>query len=272
MRIELIAISLTVLVFGCSKQFTTLAIEEENVDSNNKIYKPGSVFIYDYEIVKAGKRLKLQKNKGVMANAEFELVPIASEEVGVDKIHLIVKSVSDKERVNENQTQVYYLQEPVYSSMSATGIVENDKNVWMHPIREGFFAALETAPFPYVKFPLQTGVQWSDEMKISENWSNEMWGSWDGNLALSYSYEITDTETLKTDLGDIECYKINSVADSDLGQTSLVSYFSPEHGFVRMEYELMNDLKVKMWLVDTMSGRQFNDVGTFFRTKKYLKE
>lgn len=37
-------------------------------------------------------------------------------------------------------------------------------------------------------------------------------------------------------VGKLNCAEIRSVAKSDLGETSLTSYFNEEHGFVRLEY------------------------------------
>lgn len=272
MKIEFIIIGIILLGIGCSKQFVTLVIEKEKIDSNNEIYKPGNVFIYDYEIIRGEKRYKLKNNNSIFNNSEFEFVPIESSEKEVDKIHMIVKPVSNKERINKNQTQIYYLQEPIFSSMSGTGLVENDKNVWIHPIREGFFNCLETGPYPYVQFPLEIGKKWTDEMRINENWRNEIWGKWDGKLEIRYEYEVMELEVVETEIGKLECYKVNSKGKSKIGTTKLRSYFSKEYGFIRMEYDLVNDLKVNMWLVDFKSGKEFSDIETFFKTKEYLKK
>lgn len=271
MKIKLAVLCLLILSTSCNKQLTSLVIEKDNIDSNNNIYQPGSVFIYDYEIIKDKKPLKLATNRGMFAYSEFKLTPAKSDNVEVDNIHLIVQPVSNGNRTNKNQTEIAYIQGPAFSSMSSTGAVENESNVWIHPIRVGFFRSLETAPFPYIKYPLVIGKKWNDQMKIGENWSDELWGTWQGNLSLAYDFEITDKKKLLTDLGEIECYVVSSSAKSDMGVTNLTSYFSEEFGFVRLEYRLLNNLRVNMWLIDHKKEQQFNDLETFSRTKKYLK-
>lgn len=278
MKLNLTILCLILFQFGVSQQYDSVIIEEDSIDSNNKIYKPGHVFIYDYEIIENDIKYKLQEN-GSRFNREkkireinFELVPIKSDSIEVDKIHLIVKPVADSDRTNENQTQISYLQEPIFASLSSTGVIENNDNVWIHPIRKGFFNSLETAPFPYIKCPINIGAEWSDQMLIGEGWGNEVWGKWEGELLLTYNYKITDKKSAHTEIGEIDCYIIESTAKSDIGTTKLTSYFSEKYGFIRLEYELLNDLKVNMWLVDYKTDNEFNDTMTFFKTKEYIKQ
>ncbi len=278
MKLKLTIFCLILFQFSFSQQYDSVIIEENNIDSNNEIYKPGNVFIYDYEIVKDDKKHKLKGN-GSRFNREkkireinFAIVPTESDSIGVDKIHLIVKPVADSERTNGNQTQISYLQEPIFASLSSTGAVENNKNVWIHPIRKGFFNSLETAPFPFIKKPLKIGLEWTDQMKIGQGWGNEMWGKWEGQLLLTYNYKITEKKTINTEIGKIDCFVIESSAKSEIGTTKLTSYFSEKYGFVRLEYQLLNELKVNMWLIDFKTNKEFNDTRTFFKTKEYIKQ
>jgi len=272
MNLKLTFFFLILFQIGFSQQYDSVVIESENIDSNNEIYKTGNVFVYDYEIIQEGQKCKLKNNKGMFARSEFELVPTESDSIGVDKIHLIVQPVSDSERTNGNQTQISYLQEPIFASLSSTGAVENENNVWIHPIRKGFFNSLETAPFPFIKKPLKIGSEWADQMKIGQGWGNEMWGKWEGQLLLTYNYKITEKKTIKTEIGEIDCFVIESSAKSEIGTTKLTSYFSEKYGFVRLEYELLNELKVNMWLIDFKTNKEFNDTRTFFKTKEYIKQ
>ncbi|MEM0517885.1 hypothetical protein [Aequorivita flava] len=226
MNIKLNLFFLLIFQIGISQQYDTVYIEAENIDENNKIYKPGSVFIYDYEINLNGEKLKLKRNEGMFANSNFELTPISTDSIGVTKIHLIVQPIENNNRSNENQTQISYFQEPSFASITSTGAVENEKNVWVHPIRSGFFNCLETAPFPFVKTPLKLNSTWTDKMQIGEGWGNKMWGTWEGKLLLTYNYKIVGTETLDTEMGKVPCFIVESTATSNLGVTKLKSFFS----------------------------------------------
>ena len=115
-------------------------------------------------------------------------------------------------------------------------------------------------------------AEWTDAMKIGQPWGDALWGTWEGGLVLSYSYKVTGKEKLKTPLGSIDCFVIESTADSSIGQTRLKSYFSNQYGFVRLEYHLLNNIQVNFWLVETKTNQEFNDTPTFFKTKEYIKQ
>jgi hypothetical protein len=251
-----------------SQQYDTVIMEEDSIDSNNQVYRVGNVYIYDYEIIQNGVTKKLKSN----TREAIELVPVHSESIGIDKIHLLIRPSEDSKRTNDNQTQISYLQGPIFGALSATGLVDNSANVWIHPIREGFFKSLETCPFPFVKKPVQVGLEWEDAMQIGEGWGNSLWGEWKGSLLLNYHYIITGKEWKNTKLGQLECYVIEGTATSNLGTTRLKAYFNDQYGFVRQEFILLTDIKINFWLVEFMENKEFNDVMTFFKTKEYLKE
>jgi len=251
---------------GFSQQYDSLVFEKENIDSNNKIFTPENIFIFDYEIIQNGKKFKLKKNKGMFAGREFELTSIEKDSIAVKYIHLITQNIDESEKTNKNQTEISYIQEPFFSSISSTGVVENEQNVWIHPIRDGFFNSLETCPFPYVKKPLKIGLEWKDAMIIGQGWRGEKWGEWNGQLLLNYNYKITGKELVKTSVGLIECFIIESIASSKIGKTKLKTYFSDIFGFVRLEYELITKIKVNMWLIDFKKGQKFNNAREYLRT------
>lgn len=278
MKIYLIVLCAIVFQFSFSQQYDSVIIENDNIDSNNRIYKPGNVFVYNYEIIQNDKSYKLKNNgrklnrEKMIRESDFKLSPKNSDSIAVEKIHLIVQPVSNEIRTNENQTQISYIQDPLFDSFSSTGAVENESNVWIHPIRAGFFNSLETAPFPFAKMPLKIGLEWHDQMLIGENWGNELWGKWPGSLLLTYDYKVTDKKSIKSEIGNIECYIIESTAKSSIGTTKLTSYFSERYGFVKLNYELLNGLNVNFWLIEYKTGKEFNDLQTFFKTKQYIKQ
>jgi hypothetical protein len=118
-----------------------------------------------------------------------------------------------------------------------TGLVENEKNIWLHPPRSFLFEILQLNPFPYIQKPYEKGNKWTWSLKIGDQWSNERWKVWKGGIENKYVYEIVDDNcAISTPLGDLNCYKINSYAESELGKTFLTAYFNEIYGFVRYEY------------------------------------
>jgi len=117
-----------------------------------------------------------------------------------------------------------------------TGLIENEKNIWLHPPREFLFRILELNPFPYIKYPLQIGHTWTGDLLIGGQWGDKRWKEWSGNILNKYQYKITDKKTVNTPLGSMECYVIESEAKSELGITKLTSYFNEQFGFVKLDY------------------------------------
>ncbi|MDM1370710.1 hypothetical protein [Myroides marinus] len=229
----------TISVEVCLAQtYDKVYIERKNVDTNNSIYKVGRNFYYTYNIKNAqGDELFISdKDKNTLTSNENETIKSQMK-------WEIIEPVKGK-RTNRRQTEVRFSFTPEIGSRSYTGIVENEQNVWLHPFRMNFFKSLETAPFPYIHIDKSIGYTWSDQMKIGEYWTNKLWGEWQGELLLDYTYTITDEVELTTALGVLHCQKVVSTAKSKLGETTLVSYFSKEYGFVRMEYKLLTGLEV----------------------------
>ncbi|WP_461641269.1 hypothetical protein [Labilibaculum euxinus] len=250
-----------------SQQYNTLEIEKVNTDLNNNIYKIGNAFTFDYEIIIDGNKYRLNRN-GRFPGDKFTLVKEENDTLGL-KIQLIVPKVDKSQRTNKKQTEIYYLFEPDFSSLSGTGVVENENNIWLHPPRSGFFSALETCPFPYVKYPIEIGKNWQDKMKIGDHWCDEKWGVWKKKLLLLYDYKIKEKTNINTKVGALECYVIESNAKSEIGESKLKSYFSEKYGFIRLEYEMATGLRVNLWIDHFSENNNFND---FENIGKYITE
>lgn len=267
MKYLVIFLKLTFCLSIYGQQYDSVIMEKDSIDENNTVYKIGNFYTYDYEIIKNENLFKLKINE----KDESVLLKDTSLQ-NVEKIHLMIqKPPSGLPRVNEGQTEITYYQAPIFNTSSTTGVVDNKNNIWIHPIRDGFFRSLETCPFPYIKKPLKIGLKWKDKMLIGDHWCNKDWGEWKGDLLLKYKYKITNKKKVESGLGSIECYIIESFAKSTIGITKLTSYFSEEYGFVRLEYELSTGIKINFWLIDFQKEQEFNDGGTIMMTGKLIK-
>ncbi|MDM1501976.1 hypothetical protein HX071_07140 [Myroides marinus] len=226
-------------VEACLAQtYDKVYIERKNVDTNNSIYKVGRNFYYTYNIEDAqGQELFVSdKDKNILTSNEDEAMKAQMK-------WEIIEPLKGK-RTNRRQTEIKFSFVPNIWVTSFTGVVENEQNIWVHPIRMLFFKSLQTAPYPYIHVDKSIGYTWSDQMMIGDYWSSPLWGEWKKGLLLDYTYTITDEVELTTALGVLHCQKVVSSAKSRLGETTLVSYFSKEYGFVRMEYKLLTGLEV----------------------------
>jgi hypothetical protein len=259
-------------------------IETDSIDENNIIFKENTIFTYDYEIIKDGKRLKLKNSFNefiehsidLHANfrLHFEYVNADLDSIPIDKILLVITPLSQggvyPERTHYNQTQAIFLTQPKFWDTDVTGLVENSTNVWMHPIREGYFQALQTCPFPYIKQPYSVGSTWADSMSIGYGKDTGI-GEWPGDYAtLHYSYKIIDKKAVETKIGNLDCFIVESTAKSEYFETTLTTYFSEKYGFVRLEYTLINGIKINLWIDKVEENEKLNDVKTFSDVKQFF--
>lgn len=233
---------------------------DENYSSNNIVYTIGKKFTYSYyyQNVK-GEKFLIKKGKEIpqpegYSIADWEFVSI--EKYDKDAVsQLILKPNSGNPFATSvpdyNQTAIgyeYLMNNGEFLTMEVTGAVENERNVWIHPPRSNFFEILEINPFPYIKAPYQIGTKWTWNLEIGDHWSDKRWLEWKGSIDNRYEYEITDKRDILTKLGKLECFVIHSKAKNRIGETELISYFSPKFGFVKLEYTNIDKTKTVLEL------------------------
>ncbi len=234
------------------EQFDSLYTDENKFNLDNIIFKVGSSFKYSYEYMSPANEKYL-----------FRLVYDSWQFVDATKIDSsTVKNVTIKVLngnpmaigiPNYSQTNLRY-QLDVMKSSTISGVIENKKNVWMHPPRDRFFEILEINPFPYIKAPYEIGNKWEWSLSIGDLWSDGRWMNWNGIIENFYTYEITDKKTILTELGNVECFVVESEAKSRIGRTSLTAYFSPVYGFVRLHYVNIDGSKTNLELIEYQEG------------------
>ncbi|MDF1546290.1 MAG: hypothetical protein P1P88_00620 [Bacteroidales bacterium] len=152
-----------------------------------------------------------------------------------------------------NQTVISYKYPQVNGDRkfsSSTGVIENEKNVWMHPPRDRFFRILEINPFPFIQAPYEIGNKWNWSLGIGSFWGDERWKNWNESIENQYDYEIVGKEKIKLEIGEVECYIIESIARSSIGQTRLTAYFNMEIGFVKLDYTNIDSTRTVLELID----------------------
>lgn len=133
----------------------------------------------------------------------------------------------------------------VWQAEEITGIIENVEEVWMHPFRSNQFIFTEVAPFPMVRFPLEAGKEWTNQLSILEGW-----GDWENTVG-NKSYKIIGQETIETTYGQIkDCWKIESTSSFPFGQSKLDYWFDEELGFVKMNYQNYGNQSLDIELVE----------------------
>lgn len=232
------------------EKFDSTIVDENRYNHNNIIYKVGNSFKYKFEHITPQGEFKFFKVKEDRNSWEF----VDFENADSTTVKTIVIEVANGNPMADhvpdyNQTVLVYKigQEKTYSM---SGAIENEGNVWIHPPRDKYFEILELNPFPYIKAPYEIGTKWTWHLRVGDHWSDERWKLWEGQIENKYAYEITDTRTLKTNLGNIECFVIEAKATSRIGETGLTAYFNPEYGFVKLDYTNIDGSKTNLELTE----------------------
>jgi hypothetical protein len=226
------------------EKFDSTNKDENRYNHNNRIFSVGSSFTYAYEYVDTMGKVHYSKQTG--NGWEF----VSSNNSDQQTIREVIIQVQPGGMGDEyNQTVISY-HYPPHPDYSASGVIENEKNIWMHPPRDGLFRILELNPFPYIQAPYQVGREWNWALSIGSHWSDKRWKEWQGRINNMYHYQITSLKEINTRLGKISCYEISSTAQSELGKTALVAYFNEKHGFVKLIYTNIDGSKLTLDLVE----------------------
>ena len=117
-----------------------------------------------------------------------------------------------------------------WNNESIEGVVENEKYVWIHPMRSNQYKFTEVAPFPSVRLPLEKGKQWESQLSIDEGW-----GEWSNTSGYS-EYTVKEKAKFNVQSEEIDCWVVYAEADFPFGISTLIFLFNSEYGFVQMNY------------------------------------
>lgn len=199
------------------------------------IYKLGSEWTFAYQFIPSPNK---KDNESSITTADLK-------EIENVVITVVKTSSSIKEKLTRSsQDNSFRYKYPLQLYSSESTIIENEEEVWAHPPRDDFFKILEINPFPHIKKPLKTGLQWTWKLEIGEQWKDKRWKEWKGNITNVMTYEIVRETFLSTKMGTLKCYIVKASAKSELGVTYLTSYFSPRYGFVKLDYINIDGSKI----------------------------
>lgn len=241
------------------ESFDSTHVDENRYTVNNKVFKAGTEFVYQfYHETATGEKRSFKHDAEVEDYAKaWKFLDIdATDQNKIGQIKISVRKglqpfIESFPDYNQTIIKFDYTKDSEYASFnSMSGVIENEKNIWIHPPRDKYFRILELNPFPFIQAPYEIGNTWDWSLTIGSSWGDKRWKTWEGNITNTYQYEITDKRTIKTDLGKIECFEIQSTATSRIGSTQLVALFSPIYGFVSLDYTNIDSTRTLLELVE----------------------
>jgi hypothetical protein len=229
----------------------SLSLDYTRFNRDNKIYKPQLEFVFDYLILDGNDTLKCQSSIEKTGIPDWRLVKNGdTSPATIQKISMYV--------LNETfayQTKIgfiyYGLNNKKLPYFEQTGLVENDKNVWLHPARYDYFAMTEFCSFPYITFPLEIGKKWQSNLNIGYFDSYQRFNlQWTGILETEEELEITGKADLKTPFGTLNCWVVSAQSKSKLTESSSTFYFHETYGFVKIDHLLFDKRRLVFNLLE----------------------
>lgn len=147
------------------------------------------------------------------------------------------------------QFKLGYSYDATSAPNSFSGVMEYDTVLWSHPPRDGQYRILELSPFPYIKLPASQGQRWQWKLAVGGQWGDAQWATWQGNMLVTSSYQITGQQQLATPLGQLPCWVVQAQATCRKGTAALTSFYNPRYGFARLAYRNLNGRRVTLNLV-----------------------
>jgi len=121
-----------------------------------------------------------------------------------------------------------------------TGIIENARNIWLHPFRGGQLAKTNLNAYPFVKFPISLGQKYEWELNVGgAKYSDARWLEWSDKTLRKHKYEVVKKENMLTPFEEntVETFVIKAYTQSEIGRSSAKFWYNEIFGFVRIVYD-----------------------------------
>lgn len=222
-------------------------LNQDSVGIDNAIYDGSTALEFRYYYVKDGvQRLFDITNSRKMLEDEFWEFTNDTTSRTVESLLLC----STKEHNNKNgQTELtyFYLNGSRDTLVTErTGLIENYRNIWMHPPRIGLFNLIFSAPWPFVKLPIEENNEWGWSWSYGERWGDRRYVEWDGIVKFDYKYQIQNDTVHVLNGINYPCTQILSEGRSEVGMNRMAGCFNCEYGFLTFTYTNLDGSSISL--------------------------
>lgn len=227
------------------EKFDSLNKDESRYNLDNVIYTEKIRLKYTYSIVKDNKEKYVNSFKK-------DWVFVEQDDTSALELYfeaeILPGNPMEKFVPNYQQTNVRYVYPDGYSTM--TGLIENTKNLWMHPPRAGIFSLLQLSGFPFVQYPLDLNSKYTWSLTSGSHYADKRFVWWDGNITTQMTYSVKSKQKVDTPFGLLDCYYIEATSNNDLGETQTKLYFNSKYGFVKTEFMSIDGTEININLTE----------------------
>lgn len=216
----------------------------QNYTVDNKIYREGLRFVYDYRYLDKG--TFLVGNEGhrldTITDTNSQTIVQVSFTVSEERGRSMREMIPEYYQSGVNYDYYGKSGESFYPKTSS-GLIENEINVWIHPFRRStYFAMLNINPYPYVQYPIEVGNTYQWELGVGGSaYIDPVWAMWDGTTIRKHKYLVSGKEIIVLPFdAAAEVYVIEATATSEIGDSGATFKFSDKYGFVEMNYDNLN--------------------------------
>lgn len=213
---------------------------------DNLIYLGGRSFIYSYKYTQNGqvKYCYLEPSDSLNPPASILADKPNGKSIKIDEIKLSVYKGKGDISLAKTQTIIKYdyLSENRRLSMGErTGVVENGTSIFLHPPRSHCFLPTGFYSFPNLKLPLSIGATWEAYFSVPSHVKPRIEDTFFPKAkvpeGVDHYYNVEDTLTVKSNFGNLKCFKIvgTGMVDERLfSKTTML--FNEDYGFVELTF------------------------------------
>lgn len=213
--------------YACQTKMTDSAaiecVASPEIENNNlrHIFKPCRTFIYEAKYWdESFDLISDEKIRVEVPGRGWYVQPESQDEIVIKYEH----DPADIDRLQAYSLNAAYED---WTSADTTGIIETERQVWMHPFRSNQYTFTEIAPFPQVELPLSVGMKWAGGLNIGG------WGLWN-NSQVQYTFEVLSYGSINTALETLDAWHIYSIGTSPYGTSTQDFWFHEQYGFIKI--------------------------------------
>lgn len=227
----------------CSQKSTFEAVDcdsNEQIENENlrHIFKPCREFIYSAKYWdQEYNQISNELIRVVVTGKAWEQQPERQDDI-------VVQYAYDSTQIDIYEQYSLNREIAHWINMTNTGVVENSREIWMHPFRHNQYLFTEVAPFPRASLPLEIGKTWYNSLNIQEGW-----GLW-ADSEISNGYEVMGYELVEITFGNLDAWHIQSLSSAQFGDSVHSFWFNENYGFIKMVYKNYAGQLLKFELVE----------------------
>lgn len=256
--------------------FYKIGFEEKNEGAINKnnfdniVFKSRRNFIYDYSYYKHYSdsisykfeyyNIHCLNSKNLCCIGVNIVFPIENYKFNknryyLDKLLLKVYERDGNDKDLEGQTLIKYVFFNLFDTIrftgSNTGVIEDEKMVFVHHYRSKAFTILEYSPTLFIEYPLIVGKTYSGNLSIPEIFAKELSLNPAKSSNLRQEYLIDSKFKYDTKWGCLEAYKIVANGKNDTYGSSRTTFiWNEEVGLLEIDFQNIDSSRILFTLIE----------------------